>query len=100
MDNLQYALDGAWRVLLASLLFGAVLPVIFAVGVWSFAWGSGGEAEVSHGRPHPVGKLLAGVCFLVVLLGVVLGIAIIAATGFGKEISFDHGYPTVVTKEG
>jgi hypothetical protein len=53
IDNLQYALDGAWRVLFASLLFGAAFPAIFAIGVRPLAWAAGGDAEVSHARAHP-----------------------------------------------
>ncbi|GAA4690847.1 hypothetical protein [Nocardioides conyzicola] len=100
MDNLQYAFDGAWRVLLVGLVFGAGLPLVFALGIRSFAWGAGGTAEVSGAAGNPVGKLLAGLCLAVVLAGVALGITIIAATGFGKEVSFEHGYPTIVAKEG
>lgn len=100
IDNLQDALDGAWRVLVASLLFGAAFPVVFAIGIRSLAWGTGDDADVNDARAHPIGKLLAGVCFLIVLAGVALGIGIIAASGFGKEISFHHWYPTFVTKEG
>ena len=33
-----------------------------------------------------------------VLLGVALGITIIVASGFGKAVSFDHIYPTIVGK--
>ena len=99
MDNLQFALDGVWRVLLVSLVFGAALPVVYALGIRSLAWSEGGDAEVSHAAPHPLGKVLAGLCLLVVLAGVALGITIIAATGFGKAISFEHGYPTIVAKE-
>jgi hypothetical protein len=99
IDNLQYAFDGAWRVLVASLVFGAGLPIIYALGIRSLAWGTGGDAEVSHARPHPLGKVVAGVCLVVVLAGVVLGITIIAAAGFGKAVSFEHGYPTIVAKE-
>ena len=33
-----------------------------------------------------------------VLLGVALGITIIVASGFGKAVSFDHIYPTIVSK--
>jgi hypothetical protein len=99
IDNLQYAFDGAWRVLVASLVFGAGLPVIYALGIRSLAWGAGGDAEVSHARAHPVGKVIAGACLLVVLAGVALGITIIAAAGFGKAVSFEHGYPTIVAKE-
>jgi len=99
IDNLQYALDGAWRVLLASLLFGAVFPVVFAIGIRALAWAGASDPEVKNVPPNPAGKVLAGACFLVVIAGVVLGIGIIAAAGFGKELSFDHGYPTFVTKE-
>jgi hypothetical protein len=99
IDNLQYAFDGAWRVLLASLVFGAGLPLVYALGIRSLAWGAGGDAEVSHSQPNPIGKVLAVVCLAVVLAGVALGITIIAAAGFGKTVSFEHGYPTIVAKE-
>jgi hypothetical protein len=85
-------------VLLVSLVFGAGLPLVFALGIRSLAWGTGGDAQASHGAPHPVGKVLAGLCLVVVLAGVVLGISIIAAAGFGKAVSFDDGYPTIVEK--
>jgi hypothetical protein len=98
-DNLHYALDGAWRVLAAGLVFGAGLPLVYAIGIRSLAWGTGGDAEVSHARPHPLGKALAVLCLTVVLAGVVLGVTIIAAAGFGKAVSFEHGYPTIVAKE-
>ena len=45
MNNLALAADGAWKVLLASLVLGAGLPVIFALGVRSRADAAGG------GRP-------------------------------------------------
>jgi hypothetical protein len=99
IDNLQFAFDGAWRVLLAGLVFGAGLPAVFAVGIRSLAWGAGGSAEVSGAAGNPFGKAVAGVCLVVVLAGVALGITIIAAAGFGKAVSFEHGYPTVVAKE-
>ncbi|MEP9365480.1 hypothetical protein ABLE68_21105 [Nocardioides sp. CN2-186] len=99
IDNLQYAFDGAWRVLVASLVFGAGLPLVYALGIRSLAWGAGGDAEVSHARPNPVGTVLAAVCLAIVLAGVALGITIIAAAGFGKVVSFEHGYPTIVAKE-
>ena len=41
MHNLGFALDGAWRVLLAGLLLGAGLPVLFALGI----------SSRSHARP-------------------------------------------------
>jgi hypothetical protein len=98
MENFGFALEGAWHVLLAGLILGAGLPAVFALGVKSLAYGTGGVAEVDGGAPHPVGKLLAGICFGIVLLGVALGITIIVSSGFGKEVSFEHVYPTLVDK--
>lgn len=98
MNNLTLALDGAWKVLIVSLLLGAGLPALFAVGIRSSAMGVGGDAEVHHAQPHPIGKYLAALCFLVVLAGVVFGITIVVASGFGKAVSFAHIYPTIVSK--
>jgi len=103
MHNLGFALDGAWRVLLASLILGAGLPALFALGIRSLAWGAGGDAEVHESgvtgpTPHPVGTVLGWVCFGVVLLGVALGIAFIVASGFGMKLSFEHVFPTIVSK--
>lgn len=96
MNNLGFALDGAWRVLAAGLLLGAGLPAVFALGIRSLAWSTGGEAEVDGGSPHPVGRALATLCFAVVLAGVALGITFIVASGFGKVLSFEHIYPTLI----
>jgi hypothetical protein len=91
MGNLNFALDGAWRVFLASLVLGAGLPLLFALGIRSLA--SGGEA------PAPVpAKVTAYLLFAVVVLGVLLGLTFIVATGFGKALSFEHIYPTIVAK--
>jgi hypothetical protein len=98
MSNLGFALEGAWKVLAAGLILGAGLPALFALGIRSMAWGAGGDAEVSHARPNPMGKALAYVLFAVVILGVLLGITFIVASGFGKTISFDHVFPTIVDK--
>jgi hypothetical protein len=98
MNNVTLALDGAWKVLATSLLLGAGLPIIFALGVRARAFAAGGDAEVDGGRPRPVGNLLAVVCLVLVLLGIALGIAIVVASGFGKAVSFQHIYPTIVSK--
>jgi hypothetical protein len=92
-DNLHFALEGAWKVLLAGLVLGAGLPAVFALGIRSLAWGQGGAAETSHGSPHPIGKVLAGICFLVVVYGILAGILIIVASGMGKDVSFSHVWP-------
>jgi hypothetical protein len=104
VHNLQFALQAAWRVLLVGLILGAGLPTLFALGVRSLAWGAGGEAEVhadgtAGPKAQPIGTVLGYVCFAVVLLGVALGITFIVASGFGKALSFEHIYPTIVTKK-
>lgn len=98
MNNLQFALEGAWKVLLVGVLLGSGLPAIFALGIRALAYGVGGDAEVDHAPHHPVGKALAALCFAIVLGGVALGITIVAASGFGKAVSFEHVIPTIVDK--
>ncbi len=99
MNQVALALQGSWKVLLASLVLGAGLPLVFAAGIRSMAYGYGGAAEAdTAARPHPVGRVLAALCFLVVLAGVALGITIVVASGFGKAVSFAHIYPTLVAK--
>jgi hypothetical protein len=92
MNNLGFALDGAWRVLLAGLALGAGLPLLFALGIRSLAWAGGGAS------PRPLGTALGYLLFAVVVLGVLLGLTFIVATGFGKALSFEHIYPTIVAK--
>lgn len=100
MDNLGLALEGGWKVLAVALLLGAGLPSLFAVGIRSLAWGTGGSAEVDVADgPHPVGRVVAFACFAVVLLGIGLGISIVVASGFGQAVSFEHLYPTFVPKK-
>ena len=65
--------------------------MLFALGIRSLA--SGGEAPA--GVPaRGTGYLL----FVVVVLGVLLGLTNIVATGFGKALSFEHIYPTIIDK--
>ncbi|GIM98134.1 hypothetical protein [Paractinoplanes toevensis] len=102
-DNLGFALEGAWKVLFAGLVLGAGLPLLFALGIRSLAWGAGGEAEVHESgvtgpKSQPIGTVVGWVLFAIVLLGIVLGITFIVASGFGKALSFEHIYPTIVDK--
>jgi hypothetical protein len=100
MHNVTLAFEAAWKVLVVGVILGAGLPALFAVGVRSLAYGQGGAAEVQAGSaPHPAGRLVAGICFLVVALAVVLGITYIVATGFGKVISFEHVFPMITSKK-
>ncbi|MEI2766429.1 MAG: hypothetical protein V9F82_12195 [Dermatophilaceae bacterium] len=99
MNNVVLALDGAWKVLVAGLVLGAGLPTVFALGVRALAYGSGGRAELSREPGRPIGTVLAYLCFAVVLVGVALGLTYIVASGFGKALSFEHVYPTLVSKK-
>ena len=98
MNNLALAADGAWKVLVANLILGAGLPVVFALGVRARAYAAGGGSDGQHTERHPVGNVLFALYILVVLLGVALGITIVVASGFGKAVSFQHIYPTIVSK--
>lgn len=103
MHNLGFAAAAAWKVLLAGLVLGAGLPMVFALGIRAMAFGAGGDAEAhasgsAGGAAHPIGRVLGYLCFAVVLAGVALGITFIVATGFGKALSFEHIYPTLVAK--
>lgn len=96
----QLMADSAWKVLIASVLLGAGLPAIFALGIRSLAFGTGGSAEVdSTAAPHPIGKIAAAICFAAVLGAIALGITIIVASGFGKVVTFDHIFPMIVDKK-
>ncbi|TWS20441.1 hypothetical protein FK529_03570 [Tsukamurella asaccharolytica] len=94
METLSLALDAVWRVLLVGLLLGAGLPALFAVGVRGLAIGNGHEREdgTVH-QPNPLGNVLAIVAFVVVVAAVLLGIAMIVASGFKYELTFDNIYP-------
>ena len=97
---LSMFLQDAWKVLLYSLVLGAGLPVVYAVGVRALAIGGGRSVGDGPGvaRANPVGTVLATVCFLVVLAGVAVGLTYVVASGQGKMLSFDHVYPTLVPK--
>lgn len=90
-------LQAIWKILLWSLVLGAGLPVVYAFGIRSLALGSGGET-VADTRRNPVGTVLAGACFVIVVLGVAVGLTYIIAAGQGKMLSFHHVYPTIVPK--
>jgi len=95
--DLRFMLDAIWKVLIACLVLGAGLPAVFALGVRSLAWGQGGEAEVSGATGNQWGRVLAYLCFAVVLYGLIVGIMYVVATGHGKNISLDHVWPQIVS---
>jgi hypothetical protein len=91
-----------WKILAIGLLLGAGLPALFAAGIRALAYGQGGAAEIQAAGtaavPHPIGRAVAGLCFAIVIVAVVLGIVFIVASGFGKALSFEHIYPTIIDK--
>jgi len=103
MHNVTLALQASWKVLLASIVLGAGLPVLFGLGIRSLAWGAGGEAEVHETgvtgpRPRPFGTVLGWVLFAIVLYAVFCGIFFIVATGLGDKVSFSHVIPMTTSK--
>jgi hypothetical protein len=109
VHNLGFALDGAWHVLLAGLALGAGLPILFALGIRSLAWASGGvstgtgvtvtTADVTSSGPRrPLGTVIGYALFAVVVVGVLLGLTFIVASGFGYKLDFSHIYPTLIEK--
>ena len=94
-------LQDIWKVLLYSLILGAGLPVVYALGVrasalWTVA--ADGAETAAVRRRQVLGKTVAGICFAVVLAGIGLGLAYIWASGHGDQLSFEHGSPTFVPK--
>ena len=96
---LELFLQAAWKVLVAGLVLGAGIPALFALGVRFTAQGAGGEAMTEPAGKTRLGYTAMGAaCFLIAALAVALGITVIVAAGFGKMVSFDQVFPTLVDK--
>ncbi len=89
------ALDDAWRILLAGLVLGAGLPILFALGVKSIAWANG---DLPDSGRNPLGRVVAVLLFAVVLLAIALGLGYIVAHGFGYTLAFDGLLPSIVKR--
>jgi hypothetical protein len=101
VNTLNLILQGASKVFVAGLVFGAGLPFVYAVALRVLTIGSTSYADATgeiHSTPRMSSRLFAGLLIAVVVAGVVVGMMIIVATGFGKEVSFEHIYPTIVEK--
>jgi hypothetical protein len=101
VNTMKLLLEGAGEVLVAGLVFGAGLPVVYAlalrvltIGATSYA---GPDGDI-HSTPRMSSRLFSGLLIAVVVAGVLLGLMIIVATGFGKEVTFDTIYPTITDK--
>ncbi len=100
----QLFIDAAWQVAVYGLIFGAGLPALFAVGVRSTVLanhaqkGSTSSIGVTSSLPPTVNRVVGVVCFALVVAAVAIGITLIIASGLGKEVSFQHIYPTLAPK--
>lgn len=98
MHNVTLAGEVLWKVALVGLVLGAGLPALFAVGVRGLALGTAAGGTATPRSAHPAGRVLAVACFGLVLAFVVAGLFVIIASGYGREVSFAHVYPTLVEK--
>jgi hypothetical protein len=94
--------EAAGKVVVWGLILGAGLPALFALGVRSMVLANNpdGARQVGVSAPVPpvLNRVIGMACFVVVVAAVALGIAVIVAAGLGQEVSFEHGYPTLVSK--
>jgi hypothetical protein len=101
VTTLQLLFEGASEVFVAGLVFGAGLPFVYAIALRVLTIGSTAYADPSgeiHSTPRMSSRLFSGALIAVVVAGIVVGMMIIVATGFGKEVSFENIYPTIVDK--
>lgn len=99
MNPVTLVLEGAGAVLLAGLVFGAGLPVIYAVALRVLTIGATVHTDPDgtvHSTPRISSRLFSGLLIAVVVGGIILGLMLIVATGLGKEVSFENIYPTIV----
>ncbi|GAB2482002.1 hypothetical protein GCM10027030_15150 [Luteococcus sediminum] len=98
MHILSMFFSAILQVLLVGVIVGAGLPALFSLGIKSLAYGTGGEAEVDHAPGHPIGKLVAYLCFALVIASIAVGIAIVVSSGLGYRIDFSNIIPVFQKK--
>jgi len=98
--DLKFAAESIWKVGVASLVLGAGIPVLFAAGIRSLAWGSADGLELASAKPNPLGRILAAIIFLIVAYAIAAGIVYVIATGKGSnyDITFKHVIPEIYKK--
>ncbi|MFF3002528.1 hypothetical protein ACFVTF_06955 [Kitasatospora sp. NPDC057940] len=73
-------LDAVWRIVVVGLLTGAGLPALFALGLRLLnPTGAAGEPDAVRPAAGPVGTILAGLIFAVVLAAIGWGISVIVS---------------------
>ncbi len=94
--------EAASKVAVWGLVLGAGLPALFAVGVRSTILANDPQGAEAAGVPSSVpssaNRVLGIVCFVLVVAAVAVALLVIIATGLGKQVSFEHVFPTVVPK--
>lgn len=101
MNNIELLLAGARKVLFAGLVFGAGLPFVYAVALRVLTIGSTDYVDADgtiRSKPKISSALFSGLLITVVVSGIVLGLILIVASGFGKALSFESIIPTIVDK--
>jgi hypothetical protein len=78
MSSSWINLTALWKIIVVGLLAGAGLPALFAVGLRALSLRSGGGAVAADDDRvvggNPLGIVLAGLCFAVVLAAIGWGI--------------------------
>lgn len=98
MNPITLVLEGASAVLVAGLVFGAGLPVIYALALRVLTIGATVHTDPDgtvHSTPRFSSRVFSGLLIGIVVAGVILGLMLIVATGLGKEVSFENIYPTI-----
>lgn len=101
MNTLAQALSGGWSVLYTSLIFGAGMPIVYALAMRARMTGASVTVDAQgkeRVRPTLLGNVVAALLIIVIVGIVSLGITLIAASGFGKSVSFDTVIPTIVDR--
>ena len=81
-------LHAIWQIVVVGVLLGAGLPALFAVGLRALSAPAGGRtAQAAPGADsdhvyggNPVGLVVAGVCFAVILAAIGYGIYLIVSS--------------------
>lgn len=95
MNTLELALQGAGKVLTAGLLFGAGMPIVYALAMRVLTIGStettiDGETVMVSST---LGRVLMGILMALIVAVIAIGILIIVASGLGKSVAFVGDFP-------
>ncbi len=78
MSTVITSISPIWKVLIVGLILGAGLPALFAFGLRSASGTVSPDGTVT--APNAAGRLIGGICFLIIALVVVAAIVVLAAT--------------------